>query len=56
VAEERKRKERDCFDFFPHGGQQIRLFLLTVALVIRSEAVCAGGDKYQIGTNFKIYW
>jgi hypothetical protein len=26
--------------FFPHGGQQIRLSLLTVALVIRSEAVC----------------
>ncbi len=40
VAEETGRKKTDFFDFFPYGGQQIRLFLLTVALVIRSEAVC----------------
>jgi hypothetical protein len=26
--------------FFSHGGQEIHLFLLNVALVIRSEAVC----------------
>jgi hypothetical protein len=39
MADERKRKERNCFDFFADGGQQIRLFLLTLVLVIRSEAI-----------------
>jgi len=39
MNEERKRKERHSFDFFADGGQQIRLFLLTLVLVIRSEAI-----------------
>jgi len=46
VAEERKRTKKQIFSiFFPHGGQQIRLFLLTVALVIRSEAVFEGASS-----------
>jgi hypothetical protein len=39
-AKKGREKKEIVSIFFPHGGQQIRLFLLTVALVIRSEAVC----------------
>jgi hypothetical protein len=35
------REKKEIVSIFsPHDGQQIRLFLLTVALVIRSEAAC----------------